>query len=84
MIFQQTCFACPEQYDVFSGGDQVGYIRLRWGKLSCEAPEYGGETVYTHDFCDEFKGIFDTEDERELFLDKCAAAINEHLGKTAE
>lgn len=31
--FEQTCFACPEQYDVYDGGTYVGYVRLRHGYL---------------------------------------------------
>ena len=27
----RTCSACPEQYDVYNGKKQVGYIRLRHG-----------------------------------------------------
>lgn len=27
--FRETCGSCPEQYDVFKGGRQVGYVRLR-------------------------------------------------------
>ena len=28
--FIQTCVGCPEQYDVYDGKEQVGYVRLRW------------------------------------------------------
>ena len=37
--FEETSSACPEQYDVFKGGKQVGYIRLRHGVLSCRYPK---------------------------------------------
>ncbi len=39
----QTCAACPEQYDVFSGEELIGYMRLRWGHFRAE---YLGKTVY--------------------------------------
>lgn len=32
--FEQTCFACPEQYDVYCGTRKVGYVRLRHGVFS--------------------------------------------------
>lgn len=34
LCFKQTCFACPEQYDVYQDDKQVGYVRLRHGYLS--------------------------------------------------
>lgn len=38
--FIQTCGACPEQYDVLDkSGNTVGYVRLRWGGLTCEYPD---------------------------------------------
>ena len=33
LIFEQTCAAYPEQYDVWKGDEQVGYVRLRHGHL---------------------------------------------------
>jgi hypothetical protein len=41
-----TCPACPEQYDVLDGTEQVGYLRLRHGYFRADAPMHGGETVY--------------------------------------
>lgn len=32
--FKQTCFACPEQYDVYDDFYQVGYVRLRNGTFT--------------------------------------------------
>lgn len=32
--FEQTCFACPEQYDVYYRTQKVGYVRLRHGVFS--------------------------------------------------
>ena len=31
-----TCGACPEQYDVFFGDEEVGYLRLRHGHFRAE------------------------------------------------
>ena len=53
-----TCFACPEQYDVFDDeGTQVGYLRLRHGHFRADCPDYGGETVYSIDTLGD--GIFE-------------------------
>lgn len=66
-----TCGACPEQYDVVLTKDgkryQVGYVRLRFGNLRVECPDYGGKEVY-------YQG-FDDEDERLVYLQKAADAI---------
>lgn len=40
---RQTCSACPEQYDAFYNGVEVGYLRLRHGYFRAECM---GETVY--------------------------------------
>ena len=43
----RTCFACPEQYDVYDKKNKrVGYLRLRHGKFQAEYPYCGGELVY--------------------------------------
>lgn len=26
-----TCISCPEQYEVYSDGDEIGYLRFRYG-----------------------------------------------------
>ena len=43
---QQTCSACPEQYDVYAGEEQVAYFRLRHGHFYAAVPDHGGDTVY--------------------------------------
>lgn len=42
----QTCAACPEQYEVFLGDQQIGYLRLRHGTFRADYPDCGGLTVY--------------------------------------
>jgi hypothetical protein len=67
-----TCPACPEQYDVLDGTEQVGYLRLRHGYFRADAPMHGGETVYeAHTRGD---GMFD-DDERLPQLEAAVAAI---------
>ena len=41
-----TGSACPEQYDVFHDGKQIGYLRLRSGHFYAEHPVCGGKQVY--------------------------------------
>lgn len=81
LTFTQTCGACPEQYDVYRGAEQVGYVRLRFGGLSAECPDACGEQVYYHEFPDDLKGRFEDDDEREKFLAACAAAIEARAGQ---
>ena len=76
LTFKLTCGACPEQYDVFRGDKQVAYVRLRWARLRVDVPDVGGETIFLHDFPEEYKGIFANEDERAHWLKKVAEAIN--------
>lgn len=79
LVFNLTCCGCPEQYEVFdSNGNQMGYVRLRWGYLRVEYPEYGGEVIYDHEFSDGWKGML-TEDEREHYLKEIAEAISKRI-----
>jgi hypothetical protein len=41
-----TCTACPEQYDVFLEGEEIGYLRLRHGIFSAHYPNSDGEEIY--------------------------------------
>jgi len=71
----QTCFACPEQYEVFLNGEQVGYLRLRHGHFTAETPDCGGELVYESE--PRGDGSFE-EDEREAELTNAIRAIHAH------
>lgn len=69
--FLKTCEACPEQYDVYTkNGDQVGYVRLRWGTLRVDYPKVGCETIYEYKFEDGMKGGFDDQEERDTYLNQ--------------
>lgn len=72
----QTCGACPEQYDAFHKGEQVGYLRLRHGYFRVDYPDCGGETVFEAN--PDGDGVFDA-DERQGYLDQACAAIFERL-----
>ena len=74
-VLQLTCFACPEQYDIFVQGKQVGYARLRGGQYTVSVPECSDDIVYYKDFMDDgWKGCFDNQKER---LEYLTAGCNE-------
>lgn len=76
--FEQTCGACPEQYDVFDDeGKQVAYVRLRWGRLRVDVPDCGVETILSHQFDDPWKGCFNL-DERPYWIGVVNDAIVGH------
>lgn len=68
----RTCHACPEQYDVFRGGQQIGYLRLRHGAFRADYGECGGPTVYQA--APRGYGCFD-DDERDDFLSEAINAL---------
>jgi hypothetical protein len=75
----QTCSACPEQYDAFFEGKQVGYLRLRHGEFRVDAPDCDGETIY---WSDEPEGDGDFASwEREGYLEEAKEAIAKWLTK---
>lgn len=81
--FECTCFACPEQYDVYDdNGCMVGYVRLRWGYLRCDYPDVGGERIYGACIGDGYTGCFENEEQRVYHLkniaDKILEKINEY------
>ena len=76
LFFKKTCAACPEQYDVFKDGEQVGYVRLRHGCLRVDAPSCGDQTIlYSEGVIGD--GEFE-ESEREQWLNTIADKIHEH------
>ena len=82
--FAITCGSCPEQYDVFKDGVQVGYVHLRGGDLYASFPDSGreSEVIYSHHFDGEenqWKGDFESDEERARYIVAIANAINERL-----
>lgn len=77
VVFQKTCHSCPEQYWVYLDGHCIGYIHLRFGTLSCShtknlLPNLEDSTcVFRHDFNDGWKGEFDDDHERGIWLAQC-------------
>jgi hypothetical protein len=84
--FELTCLACPEQYDVYQGTEQVAYVRLRHGNLRVYHPDAGGELLYHQRFYDDdYKGCFDNDEEANKYLSEIAGAIQEHItGKQSD
>ena len=72
IVLDQTCGACPEQYDAFFNGELVGYLRLRHGYFSVRCPNSGGEVVYEAQ--PKGDGLFEYE-ERDGYLEAACAAI---------
>jgi hypothetical protein len=76
ITLNQTCGACPEQYEAFIGDRQVGYLRLRHGLFRVDYPRCGDETIFE---CEtEGDGIFDS-DERDIMLRQAKLAILERI-----
>jgi hypothetical protein len=67
-----TCGACPEQYDAYRNGEQVGYLRLRHGHFRVNCPDSRGIEMFAAS--PRGDGIF-TDDERDGFLREAVSAI---------
>lgn len=77
--FLLTCSSCPEQYDVYSGEMQVGYVRLRHSEFTVEFPEPGRTLIlYVRYREGADAGEFDDVD-RVRHLRMAAAAIHAKL-----
>lgn len=78
--FVNTCYACPEQYDVYRDNGQIcAYVRLRWGNLYAEYPSIDGEVIYNTHFSDNSKGNFDNDNERNHYLKEISEAIKDKI-----
>lgn len=83
--FEQTCAGCPESYSLLYNGEEVGYLRLRWGHIVVTAGKYVSIFANNRDGCldvfdysfddDDWKGMFDSDEERAYFLNEAAVAI---------
>lgn len=72
----ETCRSCPEQYNVYLGASQAGYLRLRHGFFRADVPICGGKTIYQSEPKGD-GGFYD--DERERYLREAINAIDAHL-----
>jgi hypothetical protein len=80
IVLEETCGACPEQYDAFLDGKQVGYLRLRHGRFRVDYPDCGGETIY--EAYPDGDGIFESN-EREFYLTEAKKAIAAKIAQTS-
>jgi hypothetical protein len=76
-----TCGACPEQYEAFIDGEQVGYLRLRHGWFYVSCPDCCDNHVLEAD--PKGDGYFH-DDEREHYLTMAVKAIKEWKAKQNE
>lgn len=81
-VLDRTCFACPEQYDVFLNDERIGYLRLRHGSFTASYPDWDGKLVYhTTEVIGD--GIF-ASSERETQLTKAVIALLAEHNKPKE
>lgn len=83
LTFVLTGSACPEQYDVYKDGTNIGYIRVRWGcAVFASDPCYNIIFVSGSigDSC--WAGKFDSDQQRNDFFDLCnnVYSVYEQLG----
>ncbi len=57
---EQTCVACPSQWDMWDDNNLYYYVRYRWGELSVICNNV--ETVYRKQIGDNLDGTMSTED----------------------
>lgn len=81
MKLVQTCTACPEQYDVYDGKKQIGYLRLRHGHFTVYYPNVFGELIYEAN--PNGDGIFE-DDERKDYLDAAKKAIATRISEDSK
>ncbi len=79
ITLRRTSWACPEQYDAYANGGQIGYLRLRGGCFTVESPDVGGALILSKNYGDEWAGEFD-EDDRKGQLQTAVTAICRHCG----
>lgn len=70
-----TCYACPEQYDVYAGDEMVAYFRLRHGHFRVHVPDYGGDVIY--EASPEGDGVF-LHYERVKYLTEAILKVQEY------
>lgn len=70
---------CPEQYNVYHGNRQVGYVRLRHSMLKVDYPTCFGETVYWCSYGNNDTGIFLNDEDRMEYLEKIAVIIKDRI-----
>lgn len=78
IYFVNTCYAAPEQYEVFDENrEEIGFVKLKHGELRAAYPGFAGEKVFGHTFNDNGKEFFFDDEEREEMLSHIAKTLCE-------
>lgn len=74
VLWDCTCLACPEQYDIFrpDSKEYIGYFRYRYGFLSVD--DAHGHTILSAQIGDSYGGILEP-DVREICMGHAAYAV---------
>ena len=73
---KMTCGACPEQYDCYLDGKQIGYLSLRHGYFYADYPDCGGERIY--DAHPDGDGVFSGYERESYLTEAVNALLREH------
>lgn len=81
--FNCTPRDCSEQYEVMQNGKYVAYIKLKFGRLTCQIYDgkMFGEILSQTIFADKTKSVFLNEDEKLRFLEEFAESIKKYYQK---
>lgn len=67
LVLTLTSPSVPEQYSITRNGAPCGYVRVRWGGMSIDYPDAGGDRLYEGSV-DGFGGFTDHERETQLLF----------------
>lgn len=81
LTFKEVGPISPEQYEVYSGDYQVGYVRYRFGNLTAEFPDAGGWCIFEKTLAHETGQM--TDEERGRWLPVIAKAFRKCLREEA-
>lgn len=74
---KKTCWACPEQYDLFDKNqNMIAYFRLRHGCFTVECLDCDGEVVYYAE--PKGDGLFE-DDERDFYMTEGIKAVKNFI-----
>ena len=62
--YEQTCCACPSQWDIYTDDGHYIYVRYRWGYLSLTLDDQ--EQIFGMQVRDGLNGYMDTDELKEL------------------
>jgi hypothetical protein len=79
---KQTCGACPEQYDVFLEGQQIGYLRLRHGHFRVYYPDYMSDEI-VYQASPDGDGVFEYNERSFYLTNAVEALLKRHTEKSS-